>query len=577
MSPWMKELSMRLLRSPKRIVLAVTACIGVTIISLLVFMGYSLFQSYELQTRQLIQQRMFGARLAAAVVASELNRIRVFGAWYSQSPGIRSLVSGERWETLSEDMDRVVENLPSLVRLFASDDQGRLWADSPRKPAVHGMDFSHRDWFKGAMEKQGAYLSHAYRRTAEPRIQVASMAFPVHDQDGDTTGIVVFQLSLDTILSWAANATLEGSERFRFIDQHDQIFGFDEDTGHVVVHATPADRPDFGATTTDAGGSNVLVRNDRQTVTVYARVPEWDWGVYIAQSPEDFYASRNEELRAISLVLGLLLILCVASTGTAFALLRVLVGKDAELTRANADLSSANRSLRDFSHAVSHDLRAPLRAMSGFSEALVEEQGTKLDEQGRHYLERIKAGSHKLAGMIEDLLAVAHIPQTALHLGEVDLSRLARDIVDDLQAGEPERRVDVGIHPGMKTRGDPTLLALVLRNLLQNAWKFTRGQVPAKIEFGREPGRDEPVYYVKDNGAGFDPKYAGKLFSMFQRLHNASEFEGTGIGLAAALQAIERHGGRIWAEGQKGEGAVFRFTVPSRVAAAHGASEAHVS
>lgn len=550
--------------SPRRTVFIVAFCICVTIIPLLIFLGYSLYQSYTLQSGQRLEQRIFGARLAAATVAAELNSIREFGAWYSGSPEIRALVRDRSWQKLSVDMDRVVDHFPAVVRLFASDSDGRLWADSPRKPDVHGVDFSFRDWYQGVMENQAAYLSRAYRRTAEPRIQVASMAFPVRDGSEGISGVMVLQLSLDDILSWAGDAPLQGGGRLTFVDHHQQSFELQEDTGKVAVNRTPTDRPDAAGATANVEGSDVAVRNDEQTVAVYAAVPGWNWGVEISESPDTFFAGRDRDLRVMVLVVALILGLCIVSAGTALMLLRALARKESELTRANAELLSANRNLHDFTYAVSHDLRAPLRAMSGFSEALVEEQGARLDDQGRHYLERIKAGSHKLGRMIEDLLAVARIPQMELNLQEVDLTRLARDITEELQAMEPDRRVDTRIDPGMKVTGDSTLLALILRNLLQNAWKFTRGREQAEIEIGCEQAPGEQVYFVRDNGVGFDPEYTRQLFTMFQRLHSESEFEGTGIGLAATLQAVELHGGRIWSEGREGQGAVFRFTIPGR-------------
>lgn len=555
----MKELPEWLVGKPRQIVSIVTVCVAITIIPLLIFLGYFLYQSRELQSTQRVEQRVFGARLAAAAVATEFDSIREFGVWYSQSPEIRALMNDKNWNALSEDMDLVVEHLPAVVRLFASDSNGRLWADSPRKPEVHGVDFSFRDWFKGAMDRQAVYLSHAYRRTAEPRIQVASMAFPVHNHNGEITGVMVFQLSLDNILSWTANAPLEDSVRLTFIDHHLQRFEMNEDTGKVVLNKTSADYTDIPQA---AEGSDIIVRNDDQTVAVYATVPEWNWGVYISESPETFFTGRNQNLRAMALVVSLMLGLCLVAAGTAFVLLRALARKERELAKTNTGLLSANRNLREFTYAVSHDLRAPLRAMNGFAEALVEDQGEKLDDEGRQFLERIRVGSHKLGRMIEDLLAVARIQQTELRLQEVDLSRLAQDIADEFQAMEPDRTVNVRIQPNARVQGDSTLLTLVLRNLFQNAWKFTRECPQAEIEFGHEQVSGERIYFIRDNGAGFDQEYVHKLFTMFQRLHGEAEFEGTGIGLSASLQAIELHGGRIWAEGREGEGAIFRFTVP---------------
>jgi signal transduction histidine kinase len=559
----MKQLPEWPVGKPSRIVFIVTACVAIIIVPLLIILGYFLYHSHELRSTQRVGARMFEARLAAATVATQFDGIREFGSWYSQSAEIRTLVSDRNWNALSENMDRVVEHLPAVVRLFASDNEGRLWADSPRKPEVHGTDFSFRDWFKGAMDRQAVYLSHAYRRTAEPRIQVASMAFPIHDSNDETTGVVVFQLSLDNILSWAGNALLESSARLVFIDHDEQRFEIDEDTGKVVLRNKSADYIDTPLAATVTEDPAIVVRNDDQTVTGYAGGPGWNWGVHISESAETFFAGRNRERQTMLLATGLMLALCLVAAATAFALLRTLARKERELANTNTGLLSANRNLREFTYAVSHDLRAPLRAMNGFAEALVEDQGEKLDDEGRQYLERIRAGSHKLGRMIEDLLAVARIQQTELRLQEVDLSRLAQDIANEFQAMESGRTVNVRIQPNAIVQGDSTLLTLVLRNLFQNAWKFTRGCPQAEIEFGCEQAPGERIYFIRDNGAGFDQEYVHKLFAMFQRLHTEAEFEGTGIGLAASLQAIELHGGRIWAEGREGEGAVFRFTVPA--------------
>jgi signal transduction histidine kinase len=232
-----------------------------------------------------------------------------------------------------------------------------------------------------------------------------------------------------------------------------------------------------------------------------------------------------------------------------------------QLERANAELGRANEELEAFSYSVSHDLRAPLRAMDGFSRALLERHAGALDDEGRHYLERVRAGTTRMSALIDDLLELSRIVRAPLRAEPVDLTAAARRIVDELRRREPARAVDVEIANGLAARGDRQLLAIALENLLGNAWKFTSKIPEARLSLGREAGEAGDVFVVRDNGAGFDMAYADKLFAPFQRLHRASEFEGTGVGLATVQRIVARHGGRIWARAAVGEGATFFFSL----------------
>ena len=234
----------------------------------------------------------------------------------------------------------------------------------------------------------------------------------------------------------------------------------------------------------------------------------------------------------------------------------------AEVVRRADDLKAAHGSLESFTYSVSHDLRAPLRAMSGFSTALLEDYGGVLGEDGRRYAERIVAASEHIAALIDNLLRLSRLSRAEMHLGSVDLGADAAQIAAELQRADPGRHVRFAVQRPVRVRADRALIRMVMHNLLGNAWKFTSGRDDALIEFGTAPARDAGVcYYVRDNGAGFDPAYTHKLFSPFQRLHPASEFPGTGIGLAIVRLIVERHGGRVWAEGAVGEGAAFYFTL----------------
>jgi light-regulated signal transduction histidine kinase (bacteriophytochrome) len=233
----------------------------------------------------------------------------------------------------------------------------------------------------------------------------------------------------------------------------------------------------------------------------------------------------------------------------------------AEIERKNRELEALNRELSSFSYSVSHDLSAPLRAIDGFAAALEEVCHDRLDDQGRRYVTQIRAGAERMAQLVEGLLALSRVVQSDLRREEVDVTLLAREVGSRLAAAAAGRRVQLVVEEGLCARADARLLVALLENLLGNAFKFTAKRQDARIHVGRTVRDGETCLYVKDNGAGFDDAYAGKLFGAFQRLHGRDEFPGHGIGLATVQRIVQRHGGRVWADGRVDEGATFTFTL----------------
>jgi PAS domain S-box-containing protein len=231
------------------------------------------------------------------------------------------------------------------------------------------------------------------------------------------------------------------------------------------------------------------------------------------------------------------------------------------LMQRTTELMTANKELETFSYSVSHDLRSPLRAMKGFSSVLLEDYSDKLDAEGQDFLKRIKNSADKMSGLIDDMLSLAKISRDEMNPKEIDLSAAAESIVSELRQGDKERKVETLIASGLKTRGDARLMLIALSNLIGNAWKYSSRTSNAVIEFGSLEKNEETVFFVRDNGAGFDMAHAKKLFTPFQRLHSDSHFSGTGIGLAIVNKVIQRHGGRVWGEGEIGKGATFYFTL----------------
>ena len=252
------------------------------------------------------------------------------------------------------------------------------------------------------------------------------------------------------------------------------------------------------------------------------------------------------------------------------SLARLNTDLELRVAARTAELEAANRELESFSYSVSHDLRAPLRSIDGFSEILVEDYAEQLDEKRRGHLARIRAADQKMALMIDALLALSRVGRGELERHTVDLSAMAREVAEQLHTNEPDRRVEFTVGDGLVAEADPTLVRVVLENLIGNAWRFTGHHATARIEVGAgefpAPGHRTPperAFYVRDDGAGFSTDHSDRLFGAFQRLHTPGQFEGTGIGLATVLRIVRRHGGRVWADGEVEKGATFWFTMPA--------------
>jgi light-regulated signal transduction histidine kinase (bacteriophytochrome) len=237
----------------------------------------------------------------------------------------------------------------------------------------------------------------------------------------------------------------------------------------------------------------------------------------------------------------------------------------AQLARARregaVELLRANKELEAFSYAVSHDLRAPLRAIEGFSAALLEDYADRLDAEGRAYLQRVRAATLRMGTLIDALLDLSRLSRGTLRRETVDITALGQRVLDELRVRDAARSVAAHVHSGLTAHADPALVAVVLENLLSNAWKFTGQRAEPHIELGALQEAGASVFYVRDNGAGFDPQFAGKLFQPFQRLHPEAQFGGTGIGLATVQRVLARHGGRVWVDAAPQQGATFFFTL----------------
>lgn len=298
--------------------------------------------------------------------------------------------------------------------------------------------------------------------------------------------------------------------------------------------------------------------------------PKKDWqtgdvrGVFVISSPVATLTSRSQApFRSTYMVVGAAVLLAIIGLLVIAAnLRRTALDLDILVMEKTFELRQANQELEAFNHSVSHDLRSPMTLIKGYSDMLLDQYGPRLDEQGRGFIRSISQASRRMNQMTEDLLNFSRADVIPLKQEKVDLGAIASSVIEELKALPPPRRVDFIVEPGLTAKGDPNLLRLALENLLRNAWKYTGKTPAARIEFGKTVSAGSVVFFIRDNGAGFDMAQVDKLFGVFQRLHTEQEFSGTGVGLGTVARIIKRHGGRIWAQGKRGEGATFYFTLP---------------
>ena len=262
------------------------------------------------------------------------------------------------------------------------------------------------------------------------------------------------------------------------------------------------------------------------------------------------------------LVMIMFIAIIIAFLGERIEKVRILNEMNENLKKESEKLEDANEELEAFAYSVSHDLRVPLRAIDGFSRIVIEDYEDKLDDEGKRLLNVVRENTKKMGQLIDDILLLSRASRQEMRIAPVDMESLVENIFNELEPSIGERDVQLELYPLPTAYVDRTLITQVLTNLISNSIKFTRIREKAIIEVGSQEGNDENVYYVKDNGAGFDMKYINKLFGLFQRLHGADEFEGTGVGLSIVQRIIRRHGGRVWAEGEIDNGATIYFTLP---------------
>jgi signal transduction histidine kinase len=531
---------------------------------------FGCISTYRDLTASTFARRQSMAHLAATGFEQRFGRLTDIGVSLATRVRFRQLVTEGKWEQAIQILKDVPVNFSFVERAFLADPSGTLMADTPALPGVRGQTFAARDWYQGVSATGKPYISNVYQRAAEPRLNVIAAAIPIKAANAQKiVGILVLQVQLDALFVWSDAIGITPSESIYLFDKKGQLAMHPMSTsrGHIVDYSNMAVvRKALQGMSGVETMFNPLENDER--IAAYAPVPGIHWGVVAAEPTQIAFQQRNSTITRLLMLYGCILLIAgifaymilrtVGNLGRAEQEILVL---NRDLQQRAAELEATNKELESFSYSVSHDLRAPLRSIDGFSLALLEDNSDRLDGAGKDYLRRIRAASERMAQLIDDLLNLSRVARRAITRETVDLSAMADSIVGELQRTEPERRVAFSANKSLIVDGDERLLRVALENLLGNAWKFTGKCVQPKIEFGVKQDNGTPAYFVRDNGAGFDIAYADKLFGPFQRLHAVTEFKGTGIGLATVQRIVHRHGGRVWAESEVGKGATFYFTL----------------
>ena len=562
-----------------------TAAIGFAACALLMgpvalFGGFTLRTSLEDLNARSLSERQGAAALAATLVGRTMSTRGEQLRLVSGRDDFRDALARRDGTRLSDIFAPIVTGVPDVATGGVLDAAGKVMARFPVDATAIGLSLADRDFYAGAMGSGGIFIGDAVTSRIDPTLALVTLSYAV--REGNVVrGIAILSVRPTTLIA-DLQAGLGASGRELLLVDH-----------RSATIASSTQRPMLSVVNVPAGAGQGLASFDgAPRAFVAAPIVGAGWTLYVLDDPARIYAAQRSLVTqlggplAVSIVIAGLLAALLASAwllltrgrerlATANVQQRELNaevhGLNTALQHSVSELRALNDELGAFAYSVSHDLRAPLRSIDGFSQILLEDKGEALGAEGRTHLERVRAAATRMGALIDDMLLLSRLTRDEMRVATVDVTALARGVVDELRARDPQRNVEFESNGAQPAEGDERLLRIALTNLLGNSWKFTRELKQAHISFGRETREGEAVFFVKDDGVGFDMRYADKLFGAFQRLHSTTEFEGTGIGLATVQRIVHRHGGRVWAESVVGKGTTFYFTLPSSEVATHAA------
>jgi signal transduction histidine kinase len=521
---------------------------------------------------------------------------------YASRPLLVSSIRGKDFDETVKHLSDLAKNNPEMEWPFIANPDSTIWANFPVDKRSYNKDLSSRDWYKGIKREWKPYISSVFKLIVGENDLAVAVCAPIFDEKGEVVGILSTAQSTAFFRKIIGEVGLNLHAHISLMDQEAHIIYSSRFPYRKEVIVYPSFESIKRATKGEK--SYVEIRDpsdgDRIKYVSFAPIEEIGWSIIIEKTKSDVL--RSEYSRFVLIAVISFLIFAVATltlvhlrgrqrklselekltTELEESTVHIRVTNKAleheiterkrteeEIQKLNQDLQERTTELEAFSYSVSHDLRAPLRSIDGFSMALLEDYVDRLDETGKDYFRRIRTATQRMSELIDGLLILSRLTREEIKREAIDLSGITKHLSAGLQDRPPDRPVEFVITEGATAQGDAVMLRVVMENLLGNAWKFTRNHPSARIEFGMMEGngqeatdKRETIFYVRDDGAGFDMAYSDKLFGLFQRLHSNGDFPGIGIGLTTVRRIIHRHGGRIWAKGEVEKGATFYFTLP---------------
>jgi len=540
-------------------------------VSVVIVVAVSSYRAIDEELTQVVLARKSAvAYLAATTLAEKFDRLSDVGVALATRVRFRELVAVGRWKEAIEILRAVPEDFPFVDRIELLEPRGTVMADIPASGAT-GSNFAQREWYQGVSADWRPYVSGSYRRTNLPPIDVFAVAIPITDKDARVIGILLLELRLDRFFGWVGRIESPRGETIFVVDRAGRL-------AFHPAHSARGEPVDFreapGVARALAGRAGVEVAYnpfDKEDVVAAHMPGGHGWGVVAQQSVRLAFEQKNLLLGLLRVAYALAALLSITAVYLAARIAgeRERVKEDGlikarleeRVVERTAQLEAANRELESFSYSVAHDLRSPLRAIDGFSRILLDEHAGHLPAEAQRQLGIVRSNAQKMAQLIDDLLGFARLARQPVKKSVVDMPALVRACLDELREERAGRAVSVSVAELPSAAADAAMLKQIWLNLISNAFKYTRTRPDASVQIGFQRAGEEIAYYVSDNGVGFDMEYVDKLFGVFQRLHRAEDYEGTGVGLAIVAQIVRRHGGRVWTHAEPGRGATFYFTL----------------
>lgn len=515
--------------------------------------------------RQAIEHNSLTARLVAQSVEEEFNGMRRFVENFSHRTKLLEAVTKNDPILLRGKLAEMISINPKFSRGFATDLQGNLLADSPFRPDLVGKNFSDRDWFKGASKLQtNAYVSEIYQRINMDKVDAVTVSVRIKDLKGEDLGFLAAQLTVDKLAAWL-QAVKPSSEGLVELFDGNGTPAMPNRMDHPEAHR-------FSHIENVMSGSEGWLRMDdpltgEESLITYVRVPVVGWTVVARQPLHQVFAPVNVLLHTI---LGFFAV-CLAGTSIiGYILFNTLSGHDNRrrltelaLERKASELKQSNEELEGMCYSIAHDLRAPLRAMRGFTSALIEDYNPVLDNAGQNYTKRIDESAGRMDELIQDLLDYGKLGHVALPIEPIPLEDVVRHVLDSLSDEISQKQACVEVQgPLPKVLANSTILNQVITNLVSNALKFVALGVAPQVKVSALVIKNKVRISVRDNGIGIDPEHQQRIFGVFERLHSYESYPGTGIGLAIVRKGVERMGGTFGVESDLNKGSCFWVDLP---------------